>query len=321
MACGECGAPFDKNTPTNATGNRWWHCSNPECGCAMKMKDQALEEKVTALMNRVILQPELLWQTEAADNAFSLEAARMQNEINRELGKPEPGEEYLTALIFGCAAEKYAMLEDSVRQQNRVRLQKKLKAQLVLTAFDPECSGKWRKPCWWAPGERFPCGLQAETSYAKTERSRTYMQKTTERIITEIPAIPVYTERDIRKRELRVAAYCRVSTNSEEQLNSYNSQIEYYTSIIQENPRWKLAGIFPDEGLSGTSTKKRKQFNLMMQKCRRGGIDLIITKSVSRFARNTLNSLSHVRKLKAMGVGVILKKRASTRWKWTTKPC
>jgi len=134
------------------------------------------------------------------------------------------------------------------------------------------------------------------------------MQTTTERIITEIPATIKPFEPDIRKREARVAAYCRVSTDSEDQLNSYRSMIDYYTAIIDENPLWKNAGIFADEGLSGTSTKKREQFNRMMQKCRRGRIDVIIVKSVSRFARNTLDSLGHVRKLKAMGVGVIFEK-------------
>jgi len=134
------------------------------------------------------------------------------------------------------------------------------------------------------------------------------MQTATKKVITEIPAAPVHKERDIRKRELRVAAYCRVSTDSEEQLNSYNSQIEYYTTIINENPNWKLAGIFPDEGLSGTSTKKREQFNRMIQKCRRGQIDLIIVKSVSRFARNTLDCIGYVRKLRDMNVGVVFEK-------------
>ena len=132
--------------------------------------------------------------------------------------------------------------------------------------------------------------------------------QTTTKTITEIPAAPVHRERDIRKQELRVAAYCRVSTDSEEQINSYESQIEYYTTMINENPRWKLVGIFPDKGLSGTSTKKREQFNLMIQKCRRGRIDLIICKSVSRFARNTLDCIGYVRKLKAMGVGVLFEK-------------
>ncbi|MDR1748233.1 MAG: recombinase family protein, partial [Spirochaetaceae bacterium] len=128
------------------------------------------------------------------------------------------------------------------------------------------------------------------------------------KIVTEMPATVIRHGQDIRRRKLRVAAYCRVSTDSEEQLNSYKSQIEYYTNIITENPDWALAGIFPDEGLSGVSTKKRKEFNRMMQKCRAGSIDLIITKSVSRFARNTLDSIGWVRKLKKMGIGIIFEK-------------
>jgi DNA invertase Pin-like site-specific DNA recombinase len=126
--------------------------------------------------------------------------------------------------------------------------------------------------------------------------------------ITEMPATIVKAERDIRKQQLRVAAYCRVSTNSEEQLNSYLSQIEYYTGIIEENPNWTMAGIFADEGLSGVSTKKRKEFNRMMQKCRAGRIDLIIVKSASRFARNTLDSISWARRLKKLGIGIIFEK-------------
>ena len=125
------------------------------------------------------------------------------------------------------------------------------------------------------------------------------------KIVTEMPAVIVKTERDVRKQKLRMAAYCRVSTDSEDQLNSYNSQIKYYTSIIEENPNWTMAGIFADEGLSGGSTKKRKEFNRMMQKCRAGRIDMIIVKSVSRFARNTLDSISWARRLKKLGIGII----------------
>jgi DNA invertase Pin-like site-specific DNA recombinase len=108
--------------------------------------------------------------------------------------------------------------------------------------------------------------------------------------------------------KLRVAAYCRVSTSSEEQLSSYNSQIEYYTALINENPRWKFAGVFADEGVSGTSTKKRDEFNKMIRKCRLGRIDLILTKSVSRFARNTLDCVNYVRKLRDWGVAVQFEK-------------
>ena len=128
------------------------------------------------------------------------------------------------------------------------------------------------------------------------------------KIVIEMPAVIVKTERDVRKQKLRMAAYCRVSTDSEDQLNSYNSQIKYYTSIIEENPNWTMAGIFADEGLSGGSTKKRKEFNRMMQKCRAGRIDMIIVKSVSRFARNTLDSISWARRLKKLGVGIIFEK-------------
>ena len=106
----------------------------------------------------------------------------------------------------------------------------------------------------------------------------------------------------------RVAAYCRVSTDSEEQINSYTAQKAYYTQKIEESPDWELAGIFADEGITGTSMKKRKEFNRMITACKRGGIDLILTKSLSRFARNTVDCLETVRMLKARGVGVIFEK-------------
>ena len=106
-------------------------------------------------------------------------------------------------------------------------------------------------------------------------------------------------------RKLRVAAYCRVSTDSEEQLTSYTSQKEYYTQKIGENPDWEFAGIFADRGITGTSMKKRAEFNRMIAACKRGRIDLILTKSLSRFARNTVDSLEVVRMLrKAGGVGI-----------------
>ena len=106
----------------------------------------------------------------------------------------------------------------------------------------------------------------------------------------------------------RVAAYCRVSTDSEEQLNSYEAQKTYYTQKIQNSPDWEMAGIYADEGISGTSLKKRTQFNKMITACKRGRIDLIITKSLSRFARNTVDCLETVRLLKANGIGVYFEK-------------
>ena len=104
------------------------------------------------------------------------------------------------------------------------------------------------------------------------------------------------------KPKLRVAAYCRVSTDSDEQATSYDAQVEHYTEFIQKNPEWEFAGIYADDGISGTNTKKREDFNRMIDDCEAGNIDMIITKSISRFARNTVDSLTTVRTLKEKGV-------------------
>ena len=103
----------------------------------------------------------------------------------------------------------------------------------------------------------------------------------------------------------RVAAYCRVSTDNEEQANSFESQRTFFRQYIERNPDWELYAIFADEGISGTNTKKRKEFNRMIECAKNGDIDLIITKEISRFARNTLDSIFYTRDLKKHGVGVI----------------
>lgn len=107
--------------------------------------------------------------------------------------------------------------------------------------------------------------------------------------VSEIPAKPRQnrTAEANARQKLRVAAYCRVSTDNEEQASSYEVQIEHYTRYIQSNPEWELAGIFADEGITGTNTKKRAEFNRMIEECMAGKIDMVITKSISRFARNT----------------------------------
>ena len=105
-------------------------------------------------------------------------------------------------------------------------------------------------------------------------------------------------------KQQRVVAYCRVSTKQEEQLNSYETQVNYYTDKIRSEPKWTLAGIFADKGISGTSIKNREEFNKMIKFCKRGKVDLIITKSISRFARNTLDCLKYTRMLKDLGVDV-----------------
>ena len=107
---------------------------------------------------------------------------------------------------------------------------------------------------------------------------------------------------------LRVAAYCRVSTDMEEQESSYEAQVKHYSEYIRSNPAWEFTNIYADEGISGTDTKKREDFNRMMSDCMDGKIDLIITKSISRFARNTVDCLRCIRKLKAKQIAVFFEK-------------
>ena len=109
-------------------------------------------------------------------------------------------------------------------------------------------------------------------------------------------------------KKLRVAAYCRVSSEQDQQLNSFENQVAYYTEYIERNPEYVMAGIYADEGISGTNTRKRGEFNRMIRDCEAGLIDLVITKSISRFARNTQDCLHYSRMLKDMGIGIIFEK-------------
>lgn len=115
----------------------------------------------------------------------------------------------------------------------------------------------------------------------------------------------VNRRKGIHMSTLRVAAYARVSTDSEEQLESYQSQVKYYTELISNNPEWQFAGVYADEAITGTQTAKRDDFNRMINDCMNGDIDLIIVKSISRFARNTVDTLQYVRALKEKGVAVM----------------
>lgn len=118
------------------------------------------------------------------------------------------------------------------------------------------------------------------------------------RVIT----IPAASQENTRK--LRVAAYARVSSNSEDQKHSFAAQNAYYSKFITDNPDWELVDVYADKGITGTSVEKREDFLRMMEDCRKGRIDRILVKSSSRFARNTKESLEAVRELKALGVSV-----------------
>ena len=123
-----------------------------------------------------------------------------------------------------------------------------------------------------------------------------------------IPAKPELSQTEPVKRQLRVAAYCRVSTEEEEQASSYEAQCQYYTDKIMSNQEWTMAGIFADEGISGTSTKKRTEFLRMIRQCKQKKIDLILTKSIQRFARNTLDCIHYTRILRNLGIAVMFEK-------------
>lgn len=129
-----------------------------------------------------------------------------------------------------------------------------------------------------------------------------------QKTVSVIPANPITLQERARKKKLRVAAYCRVSTDQEEQQSSYQAQIDYYTAKINGNKDWTLAGIFADEGITGTSAKKRTEFLKLMKLCEKGKVDLVLTKSISRFSRNTLDCLGYIRKLKEKGIPIIFEK-------------
>ena len=137
------------------------------------------------------------------------------------------------------------------------------------------------------------------------------MSITYERKVQVIPPkININTSKKQEVKRIHVAAYCRVSTAQEDQETSYEAQVAYFTKLITENPSWQLAGIYADDGISGTDMKKRDNFNAMMERClqKDGDIDLILTKSISRFARNTVDCLSCIRKLKERNIAIYFEK-------------
>ena len=131
--------------------------------------------------------------------------------------------------------------------------------------------------------------------------------------ITVIPATKtLHSKMPVNARSRRkVAGYARVSTDSEEQLTSYEAQVDYYTKFIRSNPDWEFVDVYTDEGISATNTRHRDGFNRMIADALAGRIDLIVTKSVSRFARNTVDSLTAVRKLKEHGPEVYFEKEGN----------
>lgn len=132
--------------------------------------------------------------------------------------------------------------------------------------------------------------------------------------VTVIPAtLNIHTKTPTKERvRRRVAAYARVSTDSEEQLTSYEAQVDYYTRFIRENPDWDFVEVYTDEGISAVNTKRRDGFNRMIRDALAGKIDLIVTKSVSRFARNTVDSLTTMRSKLALNAHLMTESSVRT---------
>lgn len=127
-----------------------------------------------------------------------------------------------------------------------------------------------------------------------------------EKSVREIAADPRLTQRS--QKRLRVAAYCRVSTELEEQESSFEGQVSYYTDKIESNQEWEMAGIYADHGISGVKDTTRPGFMQMIEDCKQHKIDMILTKSLSRFSRNTLDSIRYIRLLKSLGVVIVFEK-------------
>jgi len=141
------------------------------------------------------------------------------------------------------------------------------------------------------------------TGGQKREKGEKLMAKK----ITKIDPVKQQVVRQLHPKK-RVCAYCRVSTDSREQQNSFAAQLEYYTALIENQEDWQFAGIYADEARSGTKLAKRDDFLRMLKDCEDGKIDMIITKSLTRFARNTVDSIEAIRRLKALDVAVYFEK-------------
>lgn len=125
------------------------------------------------------------------------------------------------------------------------------------------------------------------------------------RTVVEIPPKTIKEKREEENRKVNVCAYCRVSTDSEDQTRSYDSQVQYYKNYISQKPEWNLVEIYADKGLSGKNVKQRPAFLKMIKDCEVGKIDIVLTKSISRFARNTLEAVQYIRKLRDLGIAIM----------------
>ena len=129
------------------------------------------------------------------------------------------------------------------------------------------------------------------------------------KMIQHIPARKTLVNRTAETKRIRLAVYCRVSTDEEDQLESFANQQAYYLRYVSNHPEYTLVKVFADEGITGLNTRKREEFIKMIESCKAGLVDMIITKSISRMFRNTADCLLYTRELKKMGIGVVFEEQ------------
>ena len=270
VLCGKCGSLLCRDS--RSSPNIVWKCQS--CGERFgPQTDQELLREIKKKLHELCRTPERSLSSEAHKEQISLYIVRLTNQIHHLLDSRDVDPDELLPLVLECAQEKYSQSRlASNPQEERIR------ALLAQHVDDEELDPNF------------------------------FHQVIKGVVLRERCTIPVFHNIRKTRRRLRVAAYCRVSTEEEEQQNSFEVQIQYYTQKICGNPEWELAGIFADEGISGVSTRKRAQFNEMIALCKRRKIDMILTKSISRFARNTLDCIRYVRMLKSWGIRIIFEK-------------
>ena len=255
---------------------------------------ERVEKIVTDLLNELIRCPDRI---QPAASQMAAACGKTREDLTTALERQPIDEDNARALLLQLAAEQYDTIGNT--------------EYAAAAAHRPQThDGVGRG----AAAKRGVKGVRDEQMRDRDaeeqtghREERSAVNETAPRVI-KIPAKPESVRQAELQRQLRVAAYCRVSTKEEDQANSYEVQKEYYTDKIMSNPVWTMAGIFADKGITGTSVKKREDFMRMIRHCRQRKIDVVLTKSVSRFARNTVDCLYYTRALKELGIAVIFEK-------------
>lgn len=314
--CAECGAVCSHIQPNHKKergGTAKWKCRNYVTGRAKNCRNsfitdgQAKQVCVEAI-NAVIRNKGLL-RVQRQEEKLSPQYRVLERNLQHMKEEQERTETDLMKLLYERAEERYRTLEvrDGEFRTEEIKniLAGKRNWKHLMKIYIE--NNRTHLGAWWKHGRSG--AYQWEPCHSRIQGLGGRADGRNSKKISMIPAKVQY-DRNVKlsEKKMKVAAYCRVSTELEEQDSSYEAQVEYYTSKISENENWKNAGIYADDGKSGTNTKKRADFNAMIQDALAGKIDMILTKSVSRFARNTVDSLVTIRKLKEKNVAVVFEK-------------